>query len=182
MLAPHLCIEPKNLPVKNTKHSFRLAAFSVLVTAMSVGFASLSQAQTYAELTAPEAHAPSASETSALSLAERFAAAPPPAAMLTRNPLMMLESKKMNPEQYMQKNMRYPESDRLRGNSGHVTVQFDIAPDGRVYGVTALSAPSQTLAYEAVRVIEAMPAWLPALIDSTPVTSRYRLRVAFSLR
>jgi len=102
--------------------------------------------------------------------------------MLTRNPLMMLESKKMNPEQYMQKNMRYPESDRLRGNSGHVTVQFDIAPDGRVYGVTALSAPSQTLAYEAVRVIEAMPAWLPALIDSTPVTSRYRLRVAFSLR
>lgn len=149
---------------------------------MSVGFASLLQAQTFAELTVPKAHAPSAPETSALSLAERFAAAPAPAAMLTRNPLLMLEGKEMTPEQYMRNNMRYPEFDRLRGNSGHVTVQFDIAPDGRVYRVTALSAPSQTLADEAVRVIEAMPSWLPALIDGIPVTSRYRISVACALR
>jgi TonB family protein len=78
-------------------------------------------------------------------------------------------------------NMNYARSLRKRGIQGRVFVSFNVNTAGKLYGITILGAPHESMAEEAVRVVKAMPDWKSAERDGVKVDSKYNLPINFQL-
>ena len=76
----------------------------------------------------------------------------------------------------------YPEIAKENGVEGRVTLQFTIAKDGRLEDVKVLSAPDETLAQEAVRVVSSSPKWTPGKQRDRAVKVSYTFPVIYRLR
>ena len=76
----------------------------------------------------------------------------------------------------------YPEIAKENGVEGRVTLQFTIAKDGRLQDVKVLSAPDETLAQEAVRVVSSSPKWTPGKQRDRAVKVSYTFPVIYRLR
>ena len=76
----------------------------------------------------------------------------------------------------------YPEIAKENGIEGRVTLQFTIAKDGRLENVKVLSAPDETLAQEAVRVVSSSPKWTPGKQRDRAVKVSYTFPVIYRLR
>lgn len=85
-------------------------------------------------------------------------------------------------DHYLKKSINYPEVARLRGEAGIVKVRFVILPSGKIENIKVMDAPSDALAVEAVRMVEAMPLWTPATKANMPVKSTYQINIDFNLR
>jgi TonB family protein len=83
--------------------------------------------------------------------------------------------------QYLDENIRYPEVARRKGTEGKVFVQFVIDTDGGVSEVQVLKGIGNGCDEEAIRVIEAMPAWKPGVHKGEPVNVRMSLPINFQL-
>lgn len=83
---------------------------------------------------------------------------------------------------YLGSNVKYPVFAQENGIEGTVTVDFTVSPDGTVTGVKIARPLDPDLEAEAIRVVKAMPAWVPATDDAgAPVTSTVSLPVKFRL-
>ena len=76
----------------------------------------------------------------------------------------------------------YPEIAKENGVEGRVTLQFTIGKDGRVEDVKVLSAPDESLAKEAVRVVSSSPKWEPGRQRDRAVKVSYTFPVIYRLR
>lgn len=82
---------------------------------------------------------------------------------------------------FLAKNIRYPKDAALKGVQGRVIVQFVIKNDGSVSDAVVVRSVDPELDAEALRVINAMPAWKPGMHKGQLVSVRYTMPVAFRL-
>jgi TonB family protein len=86
---------------------------------------------------------------------------------------------------YLQNNLKYPESARSKGIEGTVYVDFVVDKKGKVKDATAtettLDEVDSALVVEAVRVVSAMPAWGPGTQGGKPVDVAYSIPITFEL-
>ena len=78
--------------------------------------------------------------------------------------------------------MRYPESAREAGMQGRVTVQFVVDKDGSIKNPRVLRSVDKELDAEAVRLVQAMPKWKPAMDKGQAVAVKYTMPVVFKLK
>ena len=83
---------------------------------------------------------------------------------------------------YLSENIKYPEAAEKAGEQGRVVVSFTVEKDGAVADVKVARSVTPTLDAEAVRVIKAMPKWVPGKQDGKFVRVRYNVPVSFKLQ
>lgn len=81
---------------------------------------------------------------------------------------------------YLKNNLQYPS--RISEPPGSVYVKFIVRKNGSVTDVKVIRSASITFNEEAIRVVKAMPAWLPGEYRNNPVNMTYILPVKFLLR
>ncbi|MBO0929411.1 M56 family metallopeptidase [Fibrella aquatilis] len=82
---------------------------------------------------------------------------------------------------YVNDNLQYPEAARRAAVSGKVFVQFDVNTDGSIGSVQILKGLGFGCDAEAVRLVKAMPKWIPGQQSGRPVTVRYTLPIDFQV-
>ena len=83
---------------------------------------------------------------------------------------------------YLSENIKYPEAAEKAGEQGRVVVSFTVEKDGAVADVKVARSVTPTLDAEAVRVIKAMPKWVPGKQDGQFVRVKYNVPVSFRLQ
>lgn len=84
-------------------------------------------------------------------------------------------------KKYIKDNTRYPQAAKENGIEGVVTVQFMVETDGSLNEVGVERMVDPDLEQEAVRVVEGMPAWIPAQQNGAPVKAPAKVEVPFIL-
>ncbi|WP_298716858.1 energy transducer TonB [Chitinophaga sp.] len=83
---------------------------------------------------------------------------------------------------HIRKNLRYPKEARAAGISGVVTVEFTVLSNGAVANAfTTGNAIGYGLEEEAIRIVEKMPRWIPAILDGKPATAKHKILIRFEL-
>lgn len=86
-----------------------------------------------------------------------------------------------NVQEWIAKNIKYPESAIELGDQGRVFVQFVVEKNGDVSNVVILRGVSDDLDKEAKRVVKNMPNWKPAKNNGKSVRTYVRLPINFEL-
>ncbi len=83
---------------------------------------------------------------------------------------------------YLSQNMKYPAEARKEGIEGTIVIQFVVGKDGSLTNIQAVgSREGGGLEEESIRVIKAMPNWLPGKQDGKPVKVLFNLPIRFKL-
>lgn len=82
---------------------------------------------------------------------------------------------------YLRDNIKYPAEAAKAGIQGMVIVQFVVGKDGAVRDIKPVKSVSSELDAEAVRVVAAMPKWVPGYQRGEAVNVRYTLPVNFRM-
>ena len=83
--------------------------------------------------------------------------------------------------EYLRLNTNYPEFAADNNVQGKVILQFAVMKDGSISNITVIRAIDSALDKEAVRVVSAMPKWIPGKQNGRPVNVYYMLPVIFRL-
>ena len=83
--------------------------------------------------------------------------------------------------EYLQKELRYPESAKEKGIQGRVTVQFIIDKEGNVTNSKETRSVDKDMDAEAIRLVKAMPKWKPGMQKGKAVAVKYTVPVVFRL-
>jgi len=84
--------------------------------------------------------------------------------------------------QFLRDNIKYPQMARESGIQGTVYVTFVVEPDGRVTGVRVLRGIGGGCDEEAIRVVKAMPRWIPGKQRGKPVRVQFNMPIKFTLQ
>lgn len=89
-----------------------------------------------------------------------------------------------NLPEYFAKNINYPQNERELGRGGVVFLTFIVEADGSISNVTLLRGVSGSPDFdnEALRVVRAMPKWLPGQQNGHPVRVQFNLPVHFTVQ
>ncbi len=79
-------------------------------------------------------------------------------------------------------NIVYPPAAAEEGVSGRVVVEFVVGKDGSITNVKVVRPRHPALDKEALRVVKAMPKWIPGRNNGQPVKVTYTLPVTFKLQ
>lgn len=82
---------------------------------------------------------------------------------------------------YLSQNIKYPEACRKANIGGLVMVSFVVTRSGDVSSCKVVKSPDERLSEEALRVIKAMPSWIPGKVNGASVSTRMTLPVSFKL-
>jgi TonB family protein len=82
---------------------------------------------------------------------------------------------------YLYDNLVYPELGRENGREGTVLVELTIAENGDVQHARVMKGLGMGFDKEALRLINEMPAWIPAQQGVRSVASKVRIPIAFKL-
>ncbi|MBD5233712.1 MAG: energy transducer TonB [Bacteroidales bacterium] len=83
---------------------------------------------------------------------------------------------------WLSDNIVYPSAASEEGISGRVVVEFVVGKDGSITNVKVVRPRHPALDKEAVRVVKAMPKWVPGRNNGQPVKVTYTLPVTFKLQ
>ncbi len=83
---------------------------------------------------------------------------------------------------FLQENIKYPQMARESGIQGTVYVQFVVERDGGVTDVKVLRGIGGGCDEEAIRVIKAMPKWVPGKQRNRPVRVQFTMPIRFTLQ
>ena len=83
--------------------------------------------------------------------------------------------------QFLSENIRYPVIAKDHGIQGRVIVRFVVSKTGEISNVEVLRGVDPSLDGEAVRVVEAMPAWKPGTQRGKAVNVYFTIPIQFSL-
>src|SRR5574344_1387924 len=83
---------------------------------------------------------------------------------------------------YVQSNINYPEVSKENGDQGKVMVSFTVGTNGKVSDAKVIKSVSKELDAEALRVVNASPAWTPGKKSGKTVPVSYTIPVVFALR
>ena len=82
---------------------------------------------------------------------------------------------------YISDKLEYPEAAQASALEGAVYVSFEVDKDGTVQHPKVIRDLGEGCGEEAIRVIQSMPKWEPALKSGAPVAVKLNLKVQFSL-
>ncbi len=82
---------------------------------------------------------------------------------------------------YLSNNVQYPRDAEEEGKQGRVVVAFVVEKDGTITNVKVVRSVYPSLDNEAVRIVAAMPKWIPAKQNGEYVRVKYNLPVTFKL-
>ncbi len=82
---------------------------------------------------------------------------------------------------FIKKNVKYPPQAAENGVEGKVFLRFVVLPSGEIGNVEVLRSLDPTCDQEAVRVIKAMPRWIPGKQNGTAVAVYFNLPITFRL-
>lgn len=83
---------------------------------------------------------------------------------------------------FLQQNIRYPEEAKELGIQGRVFVTFVVEVDGSITDVRVLRGIGGGCDEEAIRVVRAMPKWVPGKQRGVPVRVQFNLPIKFTLQ
>ena len=83
---------------------------------------------------------------------------------------------------YLSENIKYPIIAQEQGTQGRVIVQFVVEKDGSITDVVVVRTVDPYLDKEAVRVIQAMPKWVPGRQNGKEVRVKFTVPVTFRLK
>jgi TonB family protein len=83
---------------------------------------------------------------------------------------------------YIANNLKYPQSAQTAGIQGTVYASFDINENGYVSRVSLLKDINEACGKEAIRVIQNMPRWEPAIDNGKPVKVQLQIPIHFYLK
>jgi TonB family protein len=83
---------------------------------------------------------------------------------------------------YLTKNQQEPAIVKSENLQGYVTVRFVVQPDGRIATPVATNSLCRSCDEEALRVVKAMPAWVPGQLSEKNVPSYQEVQVRFGNR
>ena len=83
---------------------------------------------------------------------------------------------------YLQNNINYPPQATIAHIEGRVIVAFIVEKDGSLADIHVRRSIHPSLDEEAVRVVSAMPNWIPGEEDGNPVRVKYVLPITFRLK
>ena len=84
--------------------------------------------------------------------------------------------------EYLSQNIKYPKEAMEAEKQGRVLVQFIVAKDGSVKAAQVLNHVYDALDAEALRVVNAMPNWLPGRQNGKVVNVKYTVPISFRLQ
>ncbi len=82
---------------------------------------------------------------------------------------------------YLSENIKYPEKSFKNGVYGKVFVSFVVREDGGITDAEVAKGVNEEIDAEALRVIKAMPKWIPGMQSGKKVPVRYSIPIAFAL-
>lgn len=82
---------------------------------------------------------------------------------------------------FLSDNLKYPVVDMEQGTQGRVVLRFVVGIDGNISDVQVVRSLSPTCDKEAIRVVKAMPKWIPGRQNGKPVPVYFSLPVRFKL-
>jgi len=85
-------------------------------------------------------------------------------------------------DDYIRKNVRYPEAALTRGISGNVKVEFFVNKRGKVVKISVVEGIDEILNNEALRVVSASPRWIAAELNGEKITRKMTVIVEFHLK
>lgn len=74
-------------------------------------------------------------------------------------------------QNYITKNIKYPQEDLEAGRKEYKSVSFRVTDKGEIKNVTISNSEEVLLDYEAIRLVENMPSWIPAKLDGKNIDS-----------
>ena len=84
--------------------------------------------------------------------------------------------------QYLSTNVRYPKDAKESGTQGSVIVSFIVEKDGSISNAKVTKPTYSSLDEEALRVVSAMPKWVPGKQNGEAVRVKYAVPVSFRLK
>lgn len=84
-----------------------------------------------------------------------------------------------NMQKYLRKNLRYPQSAKKDRISGRIITEFIVDKQGKIRDLKIKKGLSPDCDAEAIRVMNAMPAWKPGIQDGDTVYVRYVFPILF---
>lgn len=83
--------------------------------------------------------------------------------------------------EYVSKSIQYPEAAKMKEVQGRGIVTFIVEKDGSISNAKVVKSVEPSLDEEALRVVSAMPKWVPGKECGEPVRVKYTLPVTFRL-
>lgn len=83
---------------------------------------------------------------------------------------------------YLSENVKYPADAQKQGVQGRVVVSFVVEKDGSLSNVQIVHSVNPSLDAEALRVVKAMPNWIPGKQDGKAVRVKYNVPISFRLQ
>jgi TonB family protein len=84
-------------------------------------------------------------------------------------------------KKYISENIKYPEEAKKQGIEGNVFVKFAVGKTGKIIQSEIAKSPNELLNTEALRVINSLPDWKPAIKDGKAVAVWYVVPIKFAL-
>lgn len=84
-------------------------------------------------------------------------------------------------KKYLAENLKYPARAIQNGIEGNVPLQFIVKADGSISSVKVMRMIDPDLEAEAIRLVKAMPAWVPASRDGKPADAVAAIVIDFRL-
>ncbi|WP_163265174.1 energy transducer TonB [Dysgonomonas sp. 216] len=82
---------------------------------------------------------------------------------------------------FIGRNLKYPQESIEKGIEGRVIVRFVVSAEGKVTDIVVMRGLDKACDAEAIRVVEAMPDWIPGMQDGKPVPVYFTLPVLYKL-
>lgn len=84
--------------------------------------------------------------------------------------------------EFLMKNVKYPADAKEKKIEGRVLVKFVVDTDGSITDISPLKKTYPSLDTEAIRVIKAMPKWIPGRQNGKVVKVHYSVPITFRLK
>jgi TonB family protein len=101
--------------------------------------------------------------------------------LLTAEQMPVFPGGEQGMKEYLIKNIHYPEAAKATAKEGVCYVNFVVTATGEVRNAKVLKPVDENLDNEALRVVNAMPAWQPGMQDGKAVSVQYNLPIRFTL-
>lgn len=83
--------------------------------------------------------------------------------------------------EFLVKYLRYPAAAKFKNEQGRVIVKFIVDENGEIRDAVVIRGVSPSLDAEALRVINLMPKWKPAISEGETVRVYYTLPIVFRM-
>ena len=82
-------------------------------------------------------------------------------------------------DEYIERNLHYPEAAAKKGISGKVVVEFLVKADGQIAKVKTVKSVHPLLDAEAERLVASMPPWNPTIVNGKETAYYYEITIKF---